>query len=91
MPPCFLPKAPPISRLAVEIQSCEKSKKATSGIAPSRGFAYAIKVHIGVDLDSCPIHSIATTSAIEHDISRADQLLHCDEDVAFCYGGYQGF
>lgn len=37
---------------------------------------FGIKVHIGVDKGSGMIHSVETTSANVHDITRAGQLLH---------------
>ena len=37
---------------------------------------FGMKVHIGVDKDSDLIHSVETTSANVHDITRAAQLLH---------------
>ena len=43
-----------------------------------------MKVHIGVDKDSGLIHSVETTSANVHDITRAAQQYHGDE------AGYQG-
>ena len=40
---------------------------------------FGMKVHIGVDKDSGLIHSVETTSANVHDITRAAQLLHGEE------------
>jgi len=51
---------------------------------------FAMKVHIGVDKDSGLIHSIETTSANVHDITRAAQLLHGEEEVVYGDVGYQG-
>ena len=51
---------------------------------------YGMKVHIGVDKDSGLIHSVETTSANVHDISRAAQLLHGEEEVVYGDAGYQG-
>ena len=42
---------------------------------------YGMKVHKGVDKDSGLIHSVETTSAKVHDITRAAQLLHGEEEV----------
>ena len=36
------------------------------------------------------IHSVETTSANVHDITRAAQLLHGDEEVVYGDAGYQG-
>ena len=47
-------------------------------------------VHIGVDKDSGLIHSVETTSANVHDITRAAQLLHGDGEVFYGDAGYQG-
>ena len=41
---------------------------------------YGMKVHIGVDKDSCLIHSVVTTAA---------ELLHGDEEVVYGDAGYQ--
>ena len=51
---------------------------------------FGMKVHTGVDKDSGLIHSVETTSANEHDITRAAQLLHGDEEVVYGDAGYQG-
>ena len=51
---------------------------------------FGMKVHIGVDKDTGLIHSVETTSANEHDITRAAQLLHGDEEVVYGDAGYQG-
>jgi IS5 family transposase len=44
---------------------------------------FGMKVHIGVDKDSGLIHSVMTTSANVHDIIRAAQLLHGEEEVVW--------
>jgi IS5 family transposase len=49
-----------------------------------------MKVHIGVDKDFGLIHLVETTSANVHDITRAAQLLHGDEEVVYGDAGYQG-
>jgi transposase, IS5 family len=49
-----------------------------------------MKVRIGVDKDSDLIHSVETTSANVHDITRAAQLLHGEEKVVYGDAGYQG-
>jgi hypothetical protein len=54
------------------------------------GCTYGTKVHIGVDKDSGLIHSVKTTLANVHDITRAAQLLHGEEEVIYSNAGYQG-
>ena len=49
-----------------------------------------MKVHIGVDKNSGLNHSVETTSANVHDITRAAQLLHAEEDLVYGDAGYQG-
>jgi len=49
---------------------------------------FGMKVHIGVDKDSGLNHSVETTSANMHDITRAAQLLHGDEEVVYGDAAY---
>ena len=49
-----------------------------------------IKVNIGVDKDSGPIHSVETTSANVHVINRAAQQLRSEEEVVYGDESYQG-
>jgi IS5 family transposase len=42
----------------------------------AEGFAYGMKVHIGVDAESGLIHSVQTTAANVHDLTAAAELLH---------------
>jgi IS5 family transposase len=49
-----------------------------------------MKVHIGVDKDSGLIHSVVTTAANVHDLTKAGELLHGDEAVVYGDAGYQG-
>jgi IS5 family transposase len=42
----------------------------------------------GVDKHSGLIHSVETTSANVHDITRAAQLLHGEEEVVYFDAGY---
>ncbi len=56
----------------------------------AEGFAYGMKVHIGVDKDSGLIHSVVVTSANVHDLTPAADLLHGDEEVVYGDAGYQG-
>ena len=51
---------------------------------------FGMKVHIGVDKYSGLIHSVETTSANVHDITRAAQLLHGEEEAVYGDAGYQG-
>jgi len=51
---------------------------------------YGMKVHIGVDKDSVLIHSVETTTANVHDITRTAHLLHGQEEVIYGDAGYQG-
>src|SRR5690554_6539563 len=51
---------------------------------------FGMKMHIGVDDSLGLIHSIATTSANEHDITQADKLLHGDEQRVWGDAGYVG-
>jgi IS5 family transposase len=44
---------------------------------------FGMKVHIGVDKDSSLIHSVETNSVNVHDITRAAQLLHGEEEVVY--------
>ena len=43
-----------------------------------------------MDKDSGLIHSVETNSANVHDITRAAQLLHGEEEVVYGDAGYQG-
>ena len=56
----------------------------------SEGFAYGMKVHLGVDKDSGLIHSVVTTAANVHDLTPAAELLHGDEELVYADAGYQG-
>ena len=51
---------------------------------------FGMKMHIGVDDSLGLIHSIATTSANEHDITQVDKLLHGDEQRVWGDAGYIG-
>ena len=56
----------------------------------AEGFAYGMKVHLGVDSDSGLIHSVETTAANVHDLSSAAELLHGEETLVYGDAGYQG-
>lgn len=51
---------------------------------------FGMKMHIGVDDKLGLIHSIATTSANEHDVTVTDQLLHGKEKRVWGDAGYIG-
>lgn len=51
---------------------------------------FGMKMHIGVDDALGLIHSIATTSANEHDVTVTDQLLHGEEKRVWGDAGYIG-
>lgn len=54
------------------------------------GFAYGMKMHIGVDKDNGLIHSVETNAANVHDLTPAAELLHGEEKVVYEDAGYQG-
>jgi IS5 family transposase len=56
----------------------------------AEGFAYGMKVLIGVDSESGLIHSAHTTTANVHDLTPASELLHGEETVVYADAGYQG-
>ena len=56
----------------------------------AEGFAYVIKVHLGVDKDSGLIHSVGTTFANVLDLIPVGELLHGEEEVVYADAGYQG-
>lgn len=51
---------------------------------------FGMKAHIGVDIASGLVHTVATTPANVNDLNVAGQLLHGDEEAAFGDAGYQG-
>jgi transposase, IS5 family len=51
---------------------------------------FGMKAHIGVDMASGLVHSVATTPANVADVTMAGALLHGDEEAAFGDAGYQG-
>ena len=53
-------------------------------------WTFCMKVQIGVDKDTGLIHSVETTAANVHDITRAADLLHGEEEVVYADAGYQG-
>ena len=53
-------------------------------------YYFGMKVHVGADMDSGLVHSLVGTAANVSDVTRAHELLHGDEEVAFGDAGYQG-
>lgn len=51
---------------------------------------FGMKMHIGVDDELGVIHSVETTSAKEHDITQAENLLHGEEEFVWGDAGYLG-
>ena len=51
---------------------------------------FGMKAHIGVDAESGLVHTVAGTPANIADITKADDLLHGDESMAFGDAGYTG-
>jgi IS5 family transposase len=56
----------------------------------AEGFAYGMKVHIGVDKDTGLIRSVEITAANVHDLTPAADLLHGKLRVVYADAGYQG-
>ncbi len=51
---------------------------------------FGMKAHIGVDADSGLTHTLVTTPANAADVTKAHELLHGQEKVAFGDAGYRG-
>ncbi|OFV47872.1 IS5 family transposase [Oligella sp. HMSC09E12] len=51
---------------------------------------FGMKAHIGVDAASGPVHTLVTTPANTHDVTRAHALLHGEEQDVYGDSGYQG-
>lgn len=51
---------------------------------------FGMKVHAGMDKNSCLIHSVVVTTANLHELTPAAELLHGDEKVVYGDAGYQG-
>ena len=49
-----------------------------------------MKDQLSMDKDTGLIHSVETTAANMHDITRAADLLHGEEEVVYADAGYQG-
>ncbi|CAN8142255.1 Rac prophage; IS5 transposase and trans-activator [uncultured Thiomicrorhabdus sp.] len=53
-------------------------------------YYFGMKAHIGVDAKLGTVHSFSTTSANEHDLNQAHNLLHGEESMVFADAGYTG-
>jgi IS5 family transposase len=51
---------------------------------------FGMKVHVGADVDSGAVHSVAVTAANEADINVLPQLLRVEDEVIFGDAGYTG-
>lgn len=51
---------------------------------------FGMKIHVGVDAGSGYVHTITATSASEHDISQAANLIRPDDEVIYGDSGYSG-
>ena len=51
---------------------------------------FGMKAHIGVDADSCLVHTVRGTSGHVNDVVEANSLLHGQETDVFADAGYQG-
>ncbi len=51
---------------------------------------FGMKAHIGADVDSGLVHSVAVTAANEADVTQVDQLLHGRETEVHADAGYTG-
>lgn len=51
---------------------------------------FGMKAHIGIDVNSGLTHSFTTTSANQHDLNEAHQVLHGQEKYVFADSGYRG-
>jgi len=51
---------------------------------------FGMKMHIGTDSMNGLMHSVETTTAKEHDITKAEELLHGEEEAVYGDAGYTG-
>jgi IS5 family transposase len=51
---------------------------------------FGMKAHIGVDAGSGYTHTVEATSANEHDVTKASELIREDDEVVYGDSGYQG-
>lgn len=57
---------------------------------PSPGSGKSLRIHIGVDAGSGPVHTVVDTAANVSDVTQAGALLHGDETTAHGDAGYRG-
>ena len=55
-----------------------------------KNWYFGMKLHIGVDVVSGLVHSLATTPAHVHDLTPVPELLHGCERLVWGDAGYQG-
>jgi len=53
-------------------------------------YYFGMKAHIGVDAESGLVHTVVTTSANTHDVTKALDLLHGEATDVFADSGYRG-
>jgi IS5 family transposase len=53
-------------------------------------YYFGMKAHIGADVDSGLVHTVATTAANEADVAVVEELLHGKEEVVYADAGYTG-
>ena len=53
-------------------------------------YHFGMKLRIGVDADTCLVHSLSATSANVHDVTEAHRLLHGGEQQVWGDAGYMG-
>jgi len=51
---------------------------------------FGMKAHIGVDAGSGYTHTVEASSANEHDVTKASELIREDDEVVYGDAGYQG-
>lgn len=78
--------AAPSSTKNVEGERDPEMKQAKKG----NNWYFGMKAHIGVDIASGLVHTVATTPANVNDLNVAGALLHGQEHAAFGDAGYQG-
>ncbi len=64
----------------------EKKQRDPDAHSTKKGNAwyFGYKVHVGVDKDSGPVHTVEVTPANEHDVTMTSKLLHGEEET--CHG-----
>lgn len=56
----------------------------------NNNYYFGGKLHIGVDVDSCLIHSATVTPANESDVGQTDKLMRDDDEALWGDSGYSG-